>query len=60
MLEEAFLFVITLLTRDTLFEMLQSTTVDEQNLFISGLTGNNLITNAKKGIVIAGYCDFCD
>jgi len=46
--------------RDALFEMPPSTTVDEQNQFISGLTGNNLITMPKNGILTAGYCDLCD
>jgi len=35
-------------TRHALFEMPPSTTVDEQNQFISGLTGNNPITMPKK------------
>jgi len=37
-----------------------STTVDEQNQFISGLTGNKSDYHAKKGIVTAGYFNFCD
>jgi len=38
----------TLPTQDAFFDMPPSTTVDEQNQFKPGLTGNNLITRPKK------------